>query len=271
MNPAAAVIIVTHNSQGILELCLASLSGEQNVNLQVIVVDSGSADNSYLHELKRTYGFELVEKSNIGFSRANNAGYKLIADECQYVVFLNPDTILPKGYLHQAIDRLASEPGAAIISGTLAGYDPENEQPTGRIDSTGVFRKWYGRWHDRDQGDELKSVQREKESVPAVCGALMVCRKTVLDRLEYPFDPDFFLYKEDIELSLRLRKHGWQLLYDPALLAYHCRGWKVNRKEIPKELKLTAARSEILLYIKHPSGYIFWAMMKYLLVRLTGV
>jgi GT2 family glycosyltransferase len=81
------------------------------------------------------------------------------------------------------------------------------------------------------------------------------------------FDPDFFLYKEDIELSLRMRKAGWQLLYDPRLLAYHGRGWNKKRGEMAVKLRCMAAANEILLYKKHPSPYMLWAWMKYLLVR----
>jgi GT2 family glycosyltransferase len=100
----------------------------------------------------------------------------------------------------------------------------------------------------------------------------MVCRKEPLDELgNNVFDEDFFLYKEDIELSLRLRKNGWKLLFDPQLHAFHCRGWNAERKTVPLQTRLTASRSEILLYKKHPSPYILWAMFKYGLVRWFGM
>ncbi|MCI5208737.1 MAG: hypothetical protein D3910_08075, partial [Candidatus Electrothrix sp. ATG2] len=81
------------------------------------------------------------------------------------------------------------------------------------------------------------------------------------------FDPDFFLYKEDIELCLRIRKAGWRLVSLPEILVYHCRGWQKDRQDISFQLRLTAAKSELLLYRKHPSPYILWALSKYLLVR----
>ena len=80
------------------------------------------------------------------------------------------------------------------------------------------------------------------------------------------FDPDFFLYKEDIELCLRIRKTVWKIVYVPGILVYHCRGWG-KRREMPYEQRLLAARSELLLYVKHPSGYMIWAVAKYVLVR----
>ena len=80
-------------------------------------------------------------------------------------------------------------------------------------------------------------------------------------------DPAFFLYKEDIELCLRLRAAGWHLLYQPALRALHCRGWQSERQAVPWSLRLTAAANEIRLYCRHPSPYLLWALAKYALVR----
>ncbi|MCI5146265.1 MAG: hypothetical protein D3923_12225 [Candidatus Electrothrix sp. AR3] len=118
----------------------------------------------------------------------------------------------------------------------------------------------------------------EEEDVPAVCGAFLFCRKTMLEQLaliqhndSVVFDPDFFLYKEDIELCLRVRKSGWRITYLPEVVVYHCRGWQKKRQQIPHQLRLTAATSELLLYKKHPSPYIFWALAKYLLVRWLKV
>jgi GT2 family glycosyltransferase len=108
-------------------------------------------------------------------------------------------------------------------------------------------------------------------SPPAVCGALMICQLDVLSRYEELFDPLFVLYKEDIELSLRLRRDGFALVYNPRLVAFHCRGWRSERKKMELRLRLMASRNEILLYKKHPSPYIIWAILKYFLVRLFRV
>lgn len=98
----------------------------------------------------------------------------------------------------------------------------------------------------------------------------MCCRLEALARFADTgvFDERFFLYKEDIELSLRLRKNGWKLLYQPRVRAFHCRGWQRQRSDVPYTARLLAAKSEILLYLRHPSPYMLWAIGKYLLVRL---
>ncbi len=272
MTLSISAIVVTHNSEDVLPLCLKGLSEQYGCDLSIIVVDSGSKDRSYLYRLAQEFSFTLIEADNIGYGKANNLGYSKSRNTDHYVVFLNPDTILSKGYFLTA-HRIAKEnPGAAVISGVLEGHDPSSNKQTGLIDSTGLFRKWYGRWYDRDQGKKVGSVKRESEDIPGVCGALMVLPKPLLtDFGDTVFDPDFFLYKEDIELSIRLRKKGLRLHFTPELVAYHCRGWQKERAAIPKDIRLMASRNEILLYMKHPSPYICWALFKYLLVRLFNM
>jgi GT2 family glycosyltransferase len=96
----------------------------------------------------------------------------------------------------------------------------------------------------------------------------MCCNGKALQNCVEVFDSDFFLYKEDIELSLRLRKLGWSLLYDPRLTAYHCRGWN-SRNNMSRALRIVAAESEVLLYKKHPSPFIVWAFLKLMAVKLA--
>ncbi|MCI5124778.1 MAG: hypothetical protein D3925_09945, partial [Candidatus Electrothrix sp. AR5] len=127
---------------------------------------------------------------------------------------------------------------------------------------------------DRSQGEKDRGQYPNPEDVPALCGAFLFCRQSMLAQLSLDrsssaavFDPDFFLYKEDIELCLRINKLGWRIVYHPGIQVYHCRGWQKERQQIPYQQRLTAAKSELLLYKKHPSLYILWAWFKYLLVR----
>ncbi len=263
------IVIVTHNSAGILDYCLSHLEKQTAPIKSVVVVDSGSESTGYLDRAHHLKGLKLIKTENIGFARANNLGFRqaAAADRDGLVIFLNPDTFLPSDFISQAIQVMHENPGAAVVSGKLLGFDLQAMKPTGRIDSTGVFRKWYGRWYDRGRGETDDGQYALIENLPAACGALMCCRiKSLLPFGENIFDPDFFLYKEDIELSIRLHKHGCKVIYDPRLFAYHCRGWG-RRSEIGYELRLIAARSEVLLYRKHPAPYILWAYLKLFLVK----
>lgn len=263
------VIIVTHDSAAVLDTCLSHLEKQTIAAQEVIVVDSGSSDKGYLEKIAKYPGLRLITTDNIGYGRANNLGFeqlRMVPDGM--AIFCNPDTFLPPDFLAQALVVLRENPGAGAISGKLLGFNPLAVKPTGRIDSAGIYRSWFGRWFDRGQGKKDVGQFDLIASPPALCGALLCCRIRALHSLGEPvFDPDFFLYKEDIELCLRLKKKGWSLIYDPRLIAYHCRGWSEQRQNVSYRLRLTAAESEVLLYRKHPGPHILWAWLKYIAVR----
>lgn len=263
------IVIVTHNSAAVLETCLLHLDKQTIAAHKVIVVDSGSNDTSYLQGLTAGFDLHLIRTDNIGYGRANNLGFQqLPLGQDGLVIFLNPDTFLPPDFLFQAIGVMHENPRAGAISGKLLGFDPVIGKPTGKIDSTGIYRHWYGKWYDRGQGKKDLGQYDLIDLPLALCGALLCCRiKALLPFSGVVFDPDFFLYKEDIELCLRLRKSGWTLVYDPRLIAYHCRGWSDRRRTVPYPLRLQAAASEVTLYRKHPEPQIVWAWLKYAAVR----
>lgn len=273
MLPDVHIIIVTHNSSDVLPECLAHIDRQHVPAASVIIVDSGSTSLEYLQGLRINSRLQVLFEDNIGFAQANNKGFaQLDPDDESIILFLNPDTFLPDNFLGHALEVLLDHPRVAIVSGKLLAYDSQKMQPNGRIDSTGIYRKWYGRWYDRGQGEVDTGQYDDNALVPALCGALLCCRYSALASLPGSvFDGDFFLYKEDIELGIRVRKAGWHLLYAPRLFAYHCRGWKQVRGKIPFELRRTAAVSELLLYRKHFSPYIVWALIKYIAVRLCKI
>lgn len=264
------VVIVTHNSTEALHVCLAHLE-KQSVQIKgLAIVDSGSAEPQALDGLHPLPGMKIIKTENVGFSRANNIGFKeIVADQEGMVVFINPDTFLPPDFLAQAVNVLNENPGAAVVSGKLLGYDLENMRPSGLLDSTGIFRKWYGRWYDRGQGEKDRGQYDLIAAPTALCGALLCCRLRALQPFHgNVFDPDFFLYKEDIELCLRLRAGGWTMVYDPRLVAHHCRGWAKSRRKMSYDRRLMAAKNEVLLYRKHPQPAMAWALLKQFLVQI---
>lgn len=272
---SVAVIIVTHNSAEVLNPCLDALQRQTLPPSQIILVDSGSGDLGYLDRIGEEKNITVLAcADNIGFARANNEGYRRLSPAIQYVLFLNPDVLLPPDAMQLALQSMRENDRIGLLTGRLLGYDFRAGKATGLVDSTGIFRKWYGRWYDRGQGSKDLGQFLRQEDIPAACGAFMFCRRRALDLGEIAdgsvFDPDFFLYKEDIELCLRLRKLGWLIRYEPGIVAFHGRGWR-QRRQMPLSLRRTAARSELVLYRKHPSPYFLWAWLKYSLVRLFGV
>lgn len=274
--PLCAVIIVTHNSQPYLATCLAHLKAQTQRPDQIIIVDSGSFDTGYLSAHAKEKGVVLcLQKENIGFCRGNNIGLSYVSFKTDYILFLNPDAFLWPSFIQRAIVRMENAASARIgvLSGLLLGYDVEKKAATGLIDSSGIFRTWYGKWYDRDQGNVYgKRIFPDLEPVPAICGALMFCRLNAIQSVylgpNQAMDESFFMYKEDIDLSLRLRKKGWSLIFDPSLTAYHCRGWNQNRAAVPRVFRLMSAKNEMRLNARIKSPYYFYSALKYLAVKL---
>ncbi len=265
------VVIVAHNSQEVLPKCVKSLFSQDEAVSKIIIVDSGSSDQSYLKAFDNNPLVKVIYKKNIGFAAANNLGAAILIPFCEVILFLNPDVILENIFISTAHSLARQNPGVGILTGKMLRFDlPENKVTT-TLDSTGIFRKWYGRWCDRGQGEEDNGQYEKAQFIPAICGALMFCNCHHLEKTggqaKEIFDPEFFMYKEDIDLSLRIRKRGAKLLYSPDLLAHHCRGWQKQRKKVPYTFRLMSARNEMLLYNKHPSPYYAWALFKYVLVR----
>lgn len=272
MAKRVAAIIVTHNSSDVLGHCVEALESQSIPLTQIIIVDCGSSDSSYLSTLEGHGRILISKEKNIGFSKANNRGIALLNHECDFILFINPDLFLSVNFVENMLACYKRSGLNCVMSGRLLGYDIEKGEATGLIDSTGVFRKWYGRWYDRGQGEKDCGQYAASENVPALCGALLCMPAGVVKKLgDKVFQEDFFLYKEDIELSLRLRKKGSTLIYDPELVAYHCRGWNTNRGEMSYSRRLLAAESELILYKHHPSVYGIFALLKYLLVKVFKV
>ena len=188
MSQTVAAIIVTHNSASCLEQCLQALVGQGEKLAEIVVVDSGSDDVSYLQTLNEKYPFQLIKKNNIGFSRANNEGMSVLHTSVDYILFLNPDVFLPTSFIQSALKISKENPLAGIVSGKLLGYNLQESKANGRIDSTGVQRKVYGRWVDRGQGEADHGQYDSPEEMPALCGALLFCKKEALDSLAGPVD-----------------------------------------------------------------------------------
>jgi GT2 family glycosyltransferase len=270
------VVIVTHNSEESIDQTLFALNQQTVLPDQVVLVDSGSSDSAYLKRHSHQGKLELCFMPNIGFSAGNNLGVSSLSPEVKYVLFLNPDVILPPEFMAKAIAWMEA-PGrehVGAISGPLLGWDLAKEAPTGLIDSTGIFSTWYGKWFDRDRGASVRFKPfTHTERVPALCGALIFARKNALDSVKMGkyqvFDERFFCYKEDIDLSIRLRKKGWELAVVPELFAYHARGWNPSRKLVPRPLRVMSAENELRLHMKGMNPIkILYSLFKYIAVSV---
>ncbi|MBI3775690.1 MAG: glycosyltransferase family 2 protein, partial [Gammaproteobacteria bacterium] len=244
---------------------------------EVLIVDNRSKDRETLKRELLNSGLKgrVVELDyNLGYAGGANVGTQLVDPASQYVLYVGPDTYLTKDYVKIALRYLSEEQNklVAAVSGKLLGYDNELQKSTGLIDSTGVCQTWYGRWYDRWQGKkERPATDHLSPDVLALCGTALFCRREALTKLEgiSPFsvyDASFFMYKEDIDLSIRLRLAGFVLRYNPNMIAYHCRGW--SRSKMSQRAKILSARNEAQLNARRGLvKYLFSCLKLYVVSR----
>jgi GT2 family glycosyltransferase len=274
---SVSVVIVTHNSEAFISRLMETLEAQTRPPDLVVVVDSGSSNSDYLDRVRTSHlACTIVLKENVGFATACNIGWNLAVAH-DYTLFLNPDAFLTPLYLEQAVKYMQGErhQRVGLLTGTLLGYDIDRGLPSGLVDSTGIEQTWFGRFYDRDQAKPLSALDRyiEANPVKAICGAAMFARQTALRSIAANgsvFESDFFMYKEDVDLSLKAARAGWALVHHPGLTAFHCRGWK-SRKAMPKTLRLLSARNEIRMNLKYRSPFVLFSVVKYCLVTVFDI
>ncbi len=211
--PRVSVIIVSYNSACYLSRCLSSVFETNYPNVQVIVVDNGSDDGSAgLVEANFPQAHLIRSEDNCGFGVANNQG--AMWAEGEILVFLNPDTLVHQNWLRPLVEALHADPRAGLATAKILLADRPDT-----INTCGNDFHYTGLTLCRGMGRHRTAFDCMEE-VAAVSGAAFAIRRDLFQSLG-GFDPDFFLYVEDTDLSLRARLAGWRCLFVPDSVVYH--------------------------------------------------
>ncbi len=226
-----SVIIVNYRVRYFLELCLYSVSKAlADIEAEIIVIDNHSGDGSVeaLEPLFPAVQF-IVNQENIGFAAANNQGLRRARGE--YVLFLNPDTVLPEDYARICLDFLRDKPKAGGLGVRM-------------IDGSGRFLKESRRgfpspWVAFCRLSGLTALfpksryfagyylghlpEDSSHPAPVLSGACLLVRRSVLDTVG-AFDERFFMYAEDIDLSFRMEQAGYRNYYTSGTTVIHFKG-----------------------------------------------
>ncbi len=234
-----SVIIVSYNVRNFLESCLYSVEkAATDIDMEVIVVDNNSSDSSVEMVAEKFPGFKLMRnKENRGFSRANNQARELATGE--YILFLNPDTLVEENTFRVCIDFMDSHPGAGAMGVKMTDAEgkflPESKRsiPTPMVafykisGLTALFprSKSIGRYY---LGHLDKNMPHQIE---VLTGAFFFARKKVLDETGW-FDEAFFMYGEDIDLSCRIIQKKYTIHYHPGTSIIHYKGESTRKSSI---------------------------------------
>ncbi len=272
MNKLISIIILTYNSEKYIENCLKSVFEQTYDNIELIVVDNASKDNSVeiienwklktLPAGRQVENFRFIENSiNLGYTGGNNVGIRESRGE--YVVVINPDVILDKNYIEMIVDEFDKDSHVGSVQGKC--YQLNNGVKTKIIDTIGFKFFKSGRIIDEGQGDEDVGQYEEKREVFGVNGNAAAYRRTTLNDIKYKeeyFDGDFFYCAEDFDLAWRTKNKGWKCIYVPQAILWHDRysaksisgGWKEFRKTRKSQslwLRKMSWRNVWLTFIKN--------------------
>jgi GT2 family glycosyltransferase len=215
--PAVHAIVVTHRGAAWISACLRALEAQRDrAGLEIVVVDNGSTDGTAAL-LEREFRGIIVLRlpRNEGYGRANNVALRrALAAGADFAALVNDDVEVEEGWLDALLEAAAAHPEAGLFCGTLLFRDEE------RVNSTGVEVDAFGRARDRDFGAPRGQVRRAEGPVTAITGGAALVRCDLLRRIGV-FDPGYFAYYEDLDLSLRAARNGSLSWYVPRATARH--------------------------------------------------
>jgi N-acetylglucosaminyl-diphospho-decaprenol L-rhamnosyltransferase len=258
--PALSILIVNYKVKYFLEQCLLSVyKAIQGISAEIIVVDNHSADGSVEFIRSKFPGLVLIETGeNLGFARANNLALAKAAGE--YILFLNPDTLVGEGTISCCLDFMRETPdagacGVSMIEGR-GKYLKESKRGfpgpwtafckmsglTAIFPKSGLFARYY-----------LGNLdEHENHPVEILSGAFIMVKKSVLENTG-GFDEQFFMYAEDIDLSYRILQAGYQNYYLAKTQILHFKG-ESTRKDFRYVKLFYRAMSQFIRKQMHGAG-----------------
>lgn len=247
-----SVVIVSYNTMEMTLACLQSVYEQtNNISFEVIVVDNNSSDNSAQSIAESFPEVHLVaSKENLGFARANNLA--ALAARGEYLLLLNPDTVVLDGAIQKLVDFARKHPENRLYGGRTL-FDDHSLNPTScwrrptiwslfcyATGLVSLFRRnalfdpeSYGAW----QRDSVQEVD-------IVTGCFLLIEKKFWQQLK-GFDPQFFMYGEDADLCLRAIEAGARPVINPDATIVHY-GGASEKVRADKMIRLFRAKEQLI-------------------------
>ena len=239
--PFISIVILNYNrAQDTIE-CIQSIKDIDYPNFKIILIDNCSVDNSINILREQLKDVQIIETGeNLGYTGGVNFGLKIAEEENpDYILLINNDTIVERTFLTELVSSMENHRKAAVACGTiLCEHDRKKIWYAG-----GKIVKWRGLAVHNNK-NSLFNPENSKNPVYTtfVTGCMMLIRTEYLMEIG-PEDERFFMYLDDIELSSRIQKKGYELLYVPNSIIYH----KVFEKAKSPFMLYYSVRNRLLL------------------------
>jgi GT2 family glycosyltransferase len=225
--PTLLILIVSWNTRDLLRDCLRSLEPAAHPEWDVLVVDNASTDDSVAMVRREFPTVRLLENAvNAGYARANNQGLR--ASVAPWALLLNSDTRATPGAIQGLIAFLGAHPEAGAVSPRLLRADGTPQPFAFGGDPTLSYLLWRGALRVTARRYLHDWATTQTQSVDWISGACLLVRRTAFEQVGL-LDEGFFMYFEDNDWCLRLRRAGWKCYYHPAQSIVHLGGQSLAR------------------------------------------
>src|SRR6202165_5541619 len=256
-----SITIVTYNSGRFIKRCLESVLAQKYPYREILVIDNNSTDGTIdILEQFEDRCTVVYNEENIGFAAAQNQAIALSSGD--WVLTLNPDVLLLPNFIQALVDAGQINPKIGTVCGKLLAMTATFDIPAKPlVDSTGIDFNPMLRHLDRGSQEVDNGHYLKHEYVFGATAAAALYRREMIENISLDgefFDSDFFVYREDADVSWRSQLLGWKCLYVPYAHGYHVR--KVlpgNRRALPPEINMHSVKNRFLMRIKNISPHLY--------------
>jgi GT2 family glycosyltransferase len=241
-------IIITYNSENFISKCINSILIQSHKNFEIIIIDNNSNDSTLdiVNSFKGDTPIKIISNDeNMGYGNAINQNIKNISSK--FIAVLNADVYLEKNWTNNLIKSFIDDDLSVMASGPI--YSPDNS-----IQSIGGCMDQFGAvFHINSLLRKTKNLDNQP-SFFFIDGSIFLI-KTDFFKKNY-FDPNLFLYYEDVDLSWRIHMLKYKINFVSTAIAYHDIGHK--NKEMTSKKFLYTARNRLYVCQKNlPSKKLF--------------
>ena len=215
-----SIIVLNYNAGELLLNCINSLMKSTYQNIEILVVDNISSDDSHTKCKKQFPDIKLIQnRKNLGYCGGNNVGIKEAKGE--FIVILNPDTIVEENWLDEMFNAF-NEFGDGLYQPKIISL---NESDI--IQSTGNMIHVFGFGFARDKGKKIIEKKEEIEKIGYASGTCLFTTKKVLEKVGL-LDEFLFLYHDDLDLGWRAAQIGINSYYVPKSKIFHAESYSLK-------------------------------------------
>ena len=219
-SPLVSIIVLNYNAGELLLNCIDSLKKSKYTNLEILVVDNISSDNSQKKCKERFPDIKLIQNNkNLGYCGGNNVGVREANGE--FIIILNPDTIIEPNCINELIFAY-NKFGEGLYQPKILSLDEENI-----IQSTGNMLHVFGFGFARDKGRKVVEKIEDVEKIGYASGTCLFTSKDVIDKVGL-LDEFLFLYHDDLDLGWRAAQIGISSFYVPKSKIFHVESYSLK-------------------------------------------